>query len=312
MDYYFNNPKTVKQILSRNQIFSSARSISDEVNKYFLPFIDDLDLRKNLLKLYEPLSDYNLKLNSGFILNQWKSIEKLVKTEISTGNELSLRDLMAFILDEIFFQVYGIDGELKFFLSSNRYKILNFMQYPNDPTSLQYLTSLLETFNNNKSTIMLCKNTLSIKTIALNLCFIYYAAHDNTLNSLVTTARLFLLSNEPVTFGLKNTPPFPVVKLITRFCTSTCEIEAITISPGDRIICVLTPDTTLEYLNYYSLELTFGHGIHKCPGESFVTINHEHLFQILLNLKQWISISNEIPLTSPYFSGFHDIILLSK
>ena len=312
MDHYFNNPKTIKQILSHNQIFSSARSISDEVNKYFLPFIDDLELRKNLLTLYEPLSDYNLKLNSGFILNQWRSIETSVKAQIGTERESSFRDLMAVILDEIFFKMYGIDGELKFFLSSNKYKIINFMQDPNSPTSIQYLSTLLEIINRNKSTLMQRNNSLSIKVKALNLCFIYYAAHDNTLNSLVTTAKLFLLSTEQVTIDSKNTPPFPVVKLITRFCTSTCQIEAIDIFPGDRIICILTPEIALDELQHYTLDLTFGHGIHKCPGESFVTINHEYLFKNLLKLRQWINISHEIPLASPYFSGFHDILLSSK
>jgi len=312
MDYYFNDPKAIKQILSLNRMFSSKRASSDVSNQLFIPFIDDHNSRRDLLKLYQPLSELNLNSHIGFIGDQWRLFESSIGTQTAQGNLVSARDSIAVVLDTIFFRIYEISGELATFLRLNRDKIAGYMEDPHKESSLRYLESLTNLLNCIKSPQLRCDNLYGKQQLALNLSFVYYASHDNTLASLIATAKFFLQSaNSESSEGLER-PVFPAVKLITRFCTSTCEIHGTTLIPGDRVICLLTPDVSLGELEYYYSDLAFGHGVHKCPGQSFVTINHKCLLEALCKLKFKISILAEHPLSTPYFSGLYDILLTRK
>lgn len=277
-----------------------------------MPFIDNSDYRRDLLKIYQPLSELSLNSNLDFIRDQWRLFELSIIAQVTSEKKLSVRASIAVVLDRVFFRVYEISGELATFMMLNRDKIGGYMDDPLNDSSLQYLEALTRLLESTNTPCLRGGHLHWKQQLALNLSFVYYAAHDNTLASLVATTKFFLQSVDSELFNGLKRPIFPAVKLITRYCTSPCDIHGISLIPGDRVICLLTPDIPLCELELYDSGLTFGHGIHKCPGQSFVTINHEYLLEALGNLKSQVTICDELPLASPYFSGLHDIFLIRQ
>ena len=314
MDYYFNDPATVKQILSNHVAFSSARSSNSLVNSQLLSFIDSSLKRKSLLSLYKPLHYSNLIHYFDLFSHQWELVFECLKNDLFLFHSVTIRDRFSKLLDNLFFNIYGFNESISVFLQHNKDLIITYISNPLCAESIQFLESLDNAFIDYVPSFEIEDFRRETKrTLYLNLCFVYYAAHDNTISSLLTSTKFYLEEAEQTLSPSIFPPVFPTVKLITRFCHTQFKFFNHTFMPGDRIICHLTPDKPFAHLKSHISELAFGHGIHRCPGESFVSINLEFLITSLQIFNDHnFSISNFEELQSPYFSGLYNLSLQYK
>lgn len=326
MDVLVKNPETIRGILHDDQVFSVERNPARVGNNNkldaakcpvkVLAHLGQGLARQRQETLYHEVKHLNSQ-NIEFIEKQWDDELNKIADQLTRASVVYCRERFIAILRQSFMHIYSIEPQKIFVLEELSLLLQDYLSGAVDKDySSELRAKASELIQAVPITMRESLSREEVEDAAINLGFLYFAAIDNTVSSLLTTAHfqckgLFDYGIDFRDLSLDSLARIcqPSVRIIARFCVQDTEINGQVFYKGDRAILSLMP-TEIPLKTSSKEDLMFGSGIHICPGRKLVLMHTKYLVNGLHNLRKLFRIESfGVSEKNPYLAGLEELTI---